>query len=262
VGGDPLPADTEALLRLKLPTVPSAGENEVSLPRVGGNAFETHGSEISFAGDWSVQVIVREIGGFQWTSSITLPIADATGSGQARPAWKFNTGGVVGLVLIALGFAAVSYGWWTGRGPLRKESLGLGGVAIAFGVLLLLQARVSATNAAIDLETTNPIPADDASIQRGEELYQATCVQCHGVAGRGDGPAAASFSPPAADFTTAHAKLHLDGEFFNWIKNGKPPTAMPAFGDQFTDEQIWDIINYLREIQRQSDAAASPTPVP
>src|SRR4029453_5619140 len=40
VGGDPLPADTEALLRLKLPTVPSAGENEVSLPRIGGHALE------------------------------------------------------------------------------------------------------------------------------------------------------------------------------------------------------------------------------
>ncbi|MCC6792391.1 MAG: copper resistance protein CopC, partial [Thermomicrobiales bacterium] len=45
VGGDPLPADTEALLRVKLPTVAAAGENELALPRVGGNAFETHGSE-------------------------------------------------------------------------------------------------------------------------------------------------------------------------------------------------------------------------
>ena len=71
-------------------------------------------------------------------------------------------------------------------------------------------------------------------------------MQCHGVAGRGDGPAAGAYSPPPADFTTAHAQMHLDGEFFYWIKNGKPPTAMPAFGDQLTDDQIWDVINYLR----------------
>jgi copper transport protein len=263
VGGEALPADTEALLRVKLRTVAAAGENELTLPRVGGNAFETHGSEIAFAGDWTVQVIVRQIGGFQYTASLTLPISDVSGSGEAKPAWKFTTGGIIGLVMIAIGFAAIAYGWWAGRSPLRKEGLGIGTVAIALGALLLLQARITTAGTAVDYRTTNPIPANAASVQRGSELYQANCVQCHGAAGRGDGPLAASFTPPAADFTTAHAKLHLDGEFFNWIKFGKPPTAMPAFGDEFTDDQIWDIINYLRDLQEKSDApVASPVASP
>ncbi|MCC6792822.1 MAG: cytochrome c, partial [Thermomicrobiales bacterium] len=259
---DPLPADTEALLRVKLPTVAAAGENELALPRVGGNAFETHGSEIAFAGDWTVQVIVRQVGGFQYTASITLPISDVGSSGDARPAWKFTGGGVVGLIMVSIGFAAISFAWWAGKGPLRKEGLGIGVVAIALGALLLLQARISTTSAAIDYRTVNPVVSDDASIQRGSDLYQSTCVQCHGAAGRGDGPLAATFSPPAADFTTPHAKLHYDGEFFNWIKFGKPPTAMPAFGDQFTDEQIWDLINYLRDLQAQSEVPAAASPVP
>jgi mono/diheme cytochrome c family protein len=256
VGGDPLPADTEALLRMTVPSV-QAGQIDVKLERVAGNAFETHGSEISIAGNWTAQVIVRKIGGFQYTATTTIPVKASSSSGLPGDAWKFSAGGVIGLVMILIGFAALAFAWWTGRGPLRKEGLGIGAVA-----LLLLQARVSPVGAAISLNTPNPIPADTVSVQRGAELYQANCIQCHGVSGRGDGPAGSSFSPPAADFTTAHAKAHLDAEFFNWIKNGKPPTAMPAFGDKFTDAQIWDIINYLRAIQKGSDATASPVASP
>jgi mono/diheme cytochrome c family protein len=256
-----LPADTEALIRLTVPGV-QAGQQDVMLQRVGGNAFETHGSEISIAGNWTAQVIVRRIGGFQYTATTTIPVKASSSSGLPRDAWKFSAGGVIGLVMIVIGFAAFAFGWWNGRGPLRKEGFGIGAVAIALGALLLFQARVTGAGTAIDLNSPNPIPADTVSVQRGAELYQANCIQCHGVSGRGDGPDGSKFTPPAADFTTAHAKAHLDAEFFNWIKNGKPPTAMPAFGDKFTDAQIWDIINYLRAIQKGNGAAASPVASP
>ncbi|MER3436559.1 MAG: hypothetical protein C4346_02425, partial [Chloroflexota bacterium] len=85
-------------------------------------------------------------------------------------------------------------------------------------------------------------------------------------AGRGDGPGAAGIDPPyppPADFTTGHARAHYDGEFFNWIKFGKPPTAMPGFAGRLTDEDIWHVINYLRWLQRQpegSGGAGLPSP--
>jgi mono/diheme cytochrome c family protein len=68
--------------------------------------------------------------------------------------------------------------------------------------------------------------------------------------------------PPPADFQTAHARSHYDGEFFNWIKNGKPNTAMPAFGDKLNDQDVWNVINYLRWIQQNPDATASPVASP
>jgi mono/diheme cytochrome c family protein len=37
-------------------------------------------------------------------------------------------------------------------------------------------------------ELTNPIPATEASVARGRELYGQLCAACHGVQGRGDGP--------------------------------------------------------------------------
>lgn len=258
IGGDPLAADVEAILRLTVPNL-KTGAKEVALERVSGNAFETHGSEVSIAGDWGVEVIVREIGGFNWATTVTLPIEQASTGQEIRRAWSFGPVGILGLLMFAAGFAGCAFAWWTGKGALRKESAGFGVVAIALGALLLLQARVTIAEG-LALNTPNPIPSDTASIERGAALYQANCIECHGVSGEGDGPLASSFTPPAADFTTAHAKAHLDAEFFNWIRDGKPLTAMPAFGENLTNDQIWDVVNYVRDIQTGSSAPTAATP--
>jgi copper transport protein len=260
IGGDALPADTEALLRVSIATV-KTGEKEVALERVAGNAFETHGSETSIAGDWTFQVIVRQIGGFEWTTTITMPIKPTGTSGQPGPAWAFRPGGIVGMLMIAGGFAAIAFAWWTSKRPLRREALGIGVVAIALGALLLIQARITVARTGIPYNVTNPIAGDADSIARGASTFQAMCIACHGTSGKGDGPLANTFSPPAADFTTAHAKAHLDAEFFNWIKDGKPGTSMPAFGNQLSDDQVWDVINYLRSLQNVTNATPIASPV-
>src|SRR5215211_2514876 len=123
VGGDPLPADSEALLRLTVPSLNTA-QNEVVMERTTGNAFEVHGSEISVEGTYSIDVIVRQIGGFQWTATVSIPIESSNASDLPGDAWKFTTSGVLGLALIVIGFSACAFAWWTGRGPLRKEAWG------------------------------------------------------------------------------------------------------------------------------------------
>jgi mono/diheme cytochrome c family protein len=122
---------------------------------------------------------------------------------------------------------------------------------VAVAAVLLLQSRVTQVQA-INLNTPNPIAMTGDSIARGKADFAANCVACHGVNGKGDGPLAQTFNPPAADFTSAHAFLHVDAEFFNWIRSGKPGTAMPAFGSKLTDNDIWDVINYIRAIQAES----------
>lgn len=90
-----------------------------------------------------------------------------------------------------------------------------------------------------------------APLARGRELYEQNCMQCHGAGGRGDGPLAAGLRPPPLDLTV-HTPLHSDQELENWISNGVPRTAMPAFGSQFSPEEIQAVINYIRELARQS----------
>jgi Tol biopolymer transport system component/mono/diheme cytochrome c family protein len=112
----------------------------------------------------------------------------------------------------------------------------------------------------------NPLQVNAQSILTGQKLYLTNCVACHGANGTGDGPAAAGINPRPADFTQ-HMVLgkHTDGQVFLWIKNGYPNTAMPAWDKRLTDEQIWQLVNYLRTFGQaaplaQAQLCAAPTP--
>lgn len=101
---------------------------------------------------------------------------------------------------------------------------------------------------AAEAEVVNPIPADDASVARGEEIYQSVCADCHGEEGRGDGPLAVAFDPQPVDFQADFVRSLSDGELFYIITNGIEDTEMPDFG-YFDEEDRWSLVNYLRTLQ-------------
>jgi Tol biopolymer transport system component/mono/diheme cytochrome c family protein len=111
---------------------------------------------------------------------------------------------------------------------------------------------------------TNPFKVDTQSILAGQKLYLTNCVPCHGPTGKGDGPSAAGLNPRPADFSQHMVPgKHTDGQVFLWIKNGYPNSAMPAWGLRLTDEQIWQLVGYLRTYgqsgaQVNSTAQAAP----
>ncbi len=84
------------------------------------------------------------------------------------------------------------------------------------------------------------IPAQVPTLARGAELYQTNCASCHGVTGRGDGPAGVSLDPPAPDLTDSHTlndRSPLD--FYRRVTIGVAGTAMPAFETRLTPEDRW-----------------------
>lgn len=99
-----------------------------------------------------------------------------------------------------------------------------------------------------DANVVNPIAADDASLQLGEKIYRASCIDCHGEEGRGDGPAMARQNLKPADFRAEHIKELSDGELFYIITHGIEGSAMPAWAF-FDEEQRWHLVNYLRTFQ-------------
>jgi mono/diheme cytochrome c family protein len=111
-----------------------------------------------------------------------------------------------------------------------------GGV-LAFGVHQHTKAQ--------DPRLGNPVAPTADSIARGRELFQQNCVSCHGVDGRGDGPEAASLNPAPTDFRL-HMPLHTDPQFYAFIADGYRGTQMPAFDSAFSDEDIWNLVNFLR----------------
>jgi putative copper resistance protein D len=92
------------------------------------------------------------------------------------------------------------------------------------------------------------VPYQALSIANGLHLYQEHCVVCHGVGGYGDGPAAAALNPRPANLTAKHAAHHTAGDLFWWLTYGMQGKAMPGFRDRLTEEERWDLINFLRTL--------------
>lgn len=99
-----------------------------------------------------------------------------------------------------------------------------------------------------------------SSLEQGAALYAENCAICHGEGGKGDGPRSAGL---ALDFTNQElmAKKSL-ADLYQGILQGHGEN-MPAFAQQFTEEEIWSLAGYLRTLtfapQQASAAASSET---
>jgi cytochrome c oxidase cbb3-type subunit 3 len=101
-------------------------------------------------------------------------------------------------------------------------------------------------------EVRNPFSGDAKAAKAGEFEFRINCAFCHGLGARGGGR--------GPDLTRAH-KRHgdSDADMFQNISQGIPGTVMPANGTNgqgvgMTDDEIWQIIAYLRSVQVRSPA--------
>jgi mono/diheme cytochrome c family protein len=96
---------------------------------------------------------------------------------------------------------------------------------------------------------TNPVASDDSSVARGQRKFTRTCVPCHGQSMKGDGPVAAKFIPPP-DLLGSNTRGRADGFIYSYIRNGG--SIMPSYGAQVTAKEAWDLVNFIRHMQRTS----------
>ena len=82
---------------------------------------------------------------------------------------------------------------------------------------------------------------------QAKELYTKNCTQCHGPKGKGDGPKAEELEKAVEDISTAKFNEQSDGSIFWKITEGKKP--MPSFKLELTEDQRWQLVNYLRELK-------------
>lgn len=92
-------------------------------------------------------------------------------------------------------------------------------------------------------QTTTATPAKkwskDELMTHGKDVYDKTCAVCHKPDGSGMPPA---FPPmKGSKIATGPVAAHM-----NIVLNGKPGTAMQAFGTQLSDDDIAAVITYER----------------
>ena len=95
----------------------------------------------------------------------------------------------------------------------------------------------------------NPIPMSEASLRAGRAVYAKICRNCHGLQGKGDGVSAPPGSKPANLVDSEWKYGSTDAEIFKTIKGGvKPYDVMEPWGKKLSDTEIWNTINYIRDL--------------
>ena len=123
------------------------------------------------------------------------------------------------------------------------------GSGLFLAALAVLPLRAQGNPDAAKIQ--NPVPSAPASIAAGKQAFVRYCANCHGLNAEG-GPGN-DLTPPAPDLTGKTFKHgSSDGEIFSTIKNGVAPDFnMGAFGDQLKDEEVWNVVNYLRSLAKK-----------
>jgi mono/diheme cytochrome c family protein len=90
------------------------------------------------------------------------------------------------------------------------------------------------------------LTAHAADLSKGKSVYTEVCMICHGLDGRGAG--SVKLNPPPADLTSAAVQGKLDTGLFKSIHDGQKNTAMGAWKYVLSDEEIQDVIAYVRTL--------------
>jgi mono/diheme cytochrome c family protein len=216
------------------------------------------------AGRWGITVLVRRTGRDDVRANVVADIAPAPPPNTVPAAPQTGEANVVlGGELLLLAVFAVGLAVWASR--RRRRIMRWAAPLAAFAIIAGGGLTVQGARAIAAVNVRNPIPATAESIDRGQQIYMENCASCHGVSGRGDGPAGLSLVPRPADFRIHLQAGHTDAQLFDWISNGFPGSAMPAWKGTLSDEDRWNVLNYIQSAYGQSpngSRPAAPSPLP
>ena len=127
----------------------------------------------------------------------------------------------------------------------RRFRIAIATLALACATRIVTSAQGSPEAAKVK----NPVAATPESIAAGKTVY-GKCAPCHGVRGEGGpGNDLIPAAPSLVDDMWDHGST--DGEIFDSIKNGVAPDFnMVPFKDQLKDQEIWNLVNYVRSIAK------------
>jgi len=95
----------------------------------------------------------------------------------------------------------------------------------------------------------NPLSLGDArALERGAAVFTSFCQPCHGARGRGDGPVAIRGFPAPPSLLAENALKMKDGQMFHILTYGQK--NMPSYASQISREDRWNVIVFVRSLQK------------
>ena len=262
--GAPLDNPVEAVrLRFRYDD-PSVGPVAAPTIAEGDGIFSLEGAYFGLPGRWTVEAELRRASGDDLLAAVQSEVVPGY---QTVLPWETGAPGALALPLTQMDWNGVGALWAFVIGGLLlanrrhvRDRFGVraGDASLAGGGLGVIAAVVLLTGLHVDPGRTlqNPVERTTASVERGALLFAASCASCHGETGAGDGPLADTLPAPPANFTV-HVPYHPDGVLFAWISDGIRGTGMPAWRNQLSEQERWDLVNFLRA---QFDPISAATP--
>jgi mono/diheme cytochrome c family protein len=103
-----------------------------------------------------------------------------------------------------------------------------------------------------------PPPRTLALLKRGQEMFNANCVPCHGPLGYGDGMVVQRGFLPPPSYHIERLRSASDQHFYDVITQGYG--AMYSYADRVTPDDRWAIIAYIRALQLSQNTKISELP--
>ena len=103
-----------------------------------------------------------------------------------------------------------------------------------------------------------PVPVTESSLKNGHDKFQITCAVCHGQSGNGEGITKSYGMVATASYHDDRLRSMPVGEIFNTITHGKG--QMSYYADKLSPQERWDVIAYVRALQRSQHASIQDVP--
>lgn len=105
---------------------------------------------------------------------------------------------------------------------------------------------------------SNPVPAEQKSVAKGERLFAIYCTPCHGKSGTGDGLVGAKLIMQPWNLTNTsemhswNPKEYPDGYIWGYMTLGG--AVMPSYANDLSATERWDVVNYVRKVLQKGQA--------
>ncbi len=96
----------------------------------------------------------------------------------------------------------------------------------------------------------NPIALTDANLYEGIKLYDQHCVLCHGTSRGAASAVARGLYPAPPQLAIEGVEDDPEGASYWRIKHGVRLTGMPSWGASLTDQQIWTLALFLKQMDK------------
>jgi thiosulfate dehydrogenase len=155
---------------------------------------------------------------------------------------KFLFGVIIGIGLLLLAeYLFVARGgifMGTQRGPLPMERF--------------LSNKAIEASIGKSARDDSPLPADESNLLAGAQIYQRSCAGCHGRLDQPAPPMGKKFYPHAPQLLPPGEGVTDDpvGAIHWVVKNGVRFSAMPSFEGKLTDNEIWQVSQFLHNADK------------